>query len=678
MKKIKNLLESKYFLLIVIILTIILCLIPNKKLPIVDNIYQIKHIKVNKNKFTITSDKVLINYYADNVEELNDLIDTYKIGDIIKVDGELSIPNDNTNFNLFNYRLYLRSKKIYYLLKADNIAKVSHSNNILYKIKNKIINKIDQYDRKEYLYTFVLGDSNYIDNNIKDSMQSNGISHLFSVSGMHVSLLSLIILSVLNRIRKSNINDIIVIIFLLFYTFLTNYTPSIMRSTLMFILLYLNKIFKINIKTIYLLIYLFCSFLIYNPYLIYNVGFLFSFSITFFLILFGNNRYKNYFVKLLYTSVVAFIASIPILINNFNSINLLSPILNLLFVPLVSLIIFPLCLITFIIPIVSPLLNVFLDILEYLTIICNKLSINIILSSVNIFIIIIYYLLIMFVLYKLSKGKYKYLLLILIVILIHSNMINLNNEVHFLNVGQGDSILLRLKNKNILIDTGGVIKYGDEWKQSDYSISKDVIIPYLKSFGIKKLDYIIISHGDTDHAGEAINLVNNFKVEKVIFNCGEYNDLEKEIINALNKKKIKYYSCISKLDDLYFLNTKEYDNENDNSNVIYTELNGYKFMFMGDASITTEKEIISKYNLPNIDVLKIGHHGSKTSSCKDFINEINPEYSVISVGKNNRYGHPNKEVLDNLKDSKIYRTDQDGSIMFKIKNNKLKIGTCSP
>ncbi len=140
MKKIKNLLESKYFLLIVIILTIILCLIPNKKLPIVDDIYQIKHIKVNKNKFTITSDKVLINYYADNVEELNDLIDTYKIGDIIKVDGELSIPNDNTNFNLFNYRLYLRSKKIYYLLKADNIAKVSHSNNILYKIKNKIIN----------------------------------------------------------------------------------------------------------------------------------------------------------------------------------------------------------------------------------------------------------------------------------------------------------------------------------------------------------------------------------------------------------------------------------------------------------------------------------------------------------------------------------------------------------
>ena len=189
-------------------------------------------------------------------------------------------------------------------------------------------------------------------------------------------------------------------------------------------------------------------------------------------------------------------------------------------------------------------------------------------------------------------------------------------------------------------------------------------------------------HGDYDHMGETINLVNNFKVEKVIFNCGEFNDLENELIKFLDKKRIKYYSCIKELnvDDnkFYFLKTKEYDNENDNSNVIYTELNGYKFMFMGDASTTTEKEIMNKYNLPDIDVLKVGHHGSRTSSSKEFINEINPKYSIISVGKNNRYGHPNKEVLENLENSKIYRTDEDGSIMFKIKNNKLKIEACSP
>ena len=182
--------------------------------------------------------------------------------------------------------------------------------------------------------------------------------------------------------------------------------------------------------------------------------------------------------------------------------------------------------------------------------------------------------------------------------------------------------------------------------------------------------------------GEAINLVNNFKVEKVIINCGEFNDLEKDLIKVLDKKKIPYYSCIKELNidnnKLYFLQPKEYDNENDNSNVIYTEINGYKFMFMGDAGVGKEKDILKKYNISNIDVLKVGHHGSKTSSSKDFIDEINPNYSIISVGKNNRYGHPNKEVLNNLDNSKIYRTDQDGSIMFKIKNNRLKIETCTP
>ena len=129
---------------------------------------------------------------------------------------------------------------------------------------------------------------------------------------------------------------------------------------------------------------------------------------------------------------------------------------------------------------------------------------------------------------------------------------------------------------------------------------------------------------------------------------------------------------------LHFLNNELYDNENDNSSIIYTELNNHKFIFMGDAGVEVEEDLIEKYNLHDIDVLKVGHHGSKTSSSEKFVNEINPKYSIISVGKNNRYGHPNKEVLNNLENSKIYRTDQEGSIMFKIKNNKLKIETCIP
>ena len=223
-----------------------------------------------------------------------------------------------------------------------------------------------------------------------------------------------------------------------------------------------------------------------------------------------------------------------------------------------------------------------------------------------------------------------------------------------------------------MIDSGG---------NYNYSVS-DNIIKYLKSLGLSKINTLIITHGDYDHMGEAINLVEKFKVENIIFNCGGYNDLEKDLIKVLDKKKIPYYSCIKELKvdrfKLQFLNTGIYDNENDNSLVAYLNYNNYKFLFMGDAGVMVEEDLIEKYNLQDIDVLKVGHHGSKTSSGKEFIDEVNPKNSIISVGKNNRYGHPNDSVLGNLNNSKIYRTDQDGSIEIKLNKNEYKIRTCSP
>ena len=276
-----------------------------------------------------------------------------------------------------------------------------------------------------------------------------------------------------------------------------------------------------------------------------------------------------------------------------------------------------------------------------------------------------------------ENKKLFYHVYIFVFILLHKYYMYFNPffNVVYLSVGNGDSSLITLPyNKgNILIDTGGLY---------NYEIVKNKTIPYLMSLGITKVDYLITTHGDYDHMGEAINLVNNFKVKKVIFNCGEFNDLEKELIKVLDKKKIKYYSCIKELNidnnKFHFLQTKYYDNENDNSNVIYTELDGYKFMFMGDASVTTEKEIMNKYNLPDIDVLKVGHHGSYTSTSTDFINVIKPKYSVISVGENNMYKHPNKSVLDILDNTKLFRTDVDGTIEVKISKKGYKIKTYVP
>lgn len=187
------------------------------------------------------------------------------------------------------------------------------------------------------------------------------------------------------------------------------------------------------------------------------------------------------------------------------------------------------------------------------------------------------------------------------------------------------------------------------------------------------------SHGDCNHMGSSINLIDNFNIENIIFNIGTYNELEKDLIKKLKEKNIRYYKDIKELNidsnKLYFLNTGIYDNENDNSNVIYFKLNNYKFLFMGDASEKREIDIIRKYNIEKIDFFKVGHHGSNTSSNKEFISAIKPKYSLISVGENNRYSHPKENVLDILSKSKIYRTDINRKIQIKIIKNNFSIKT---
>jgi len=644
----------------------------------IDNFY----IKNNKVTMEIKSKEKMLVYYYLRDKEIFD----YNVGDKIKLSGELSEANNSTNFNLFNYKKYLKSKSINYIFEADSISLISKNSNVFYSIKSWLIEWIKKYNSSSYLNTFILGSSKEIDDFVINSYQNNGISHLFSVSGMHVSLLSVFLLKMLKLKIKNNIVPYVVVsLFLIFYAFLTGFSPSIIRAVLLFIIANANKLMGLNVKLNYLYVYMVCVILIINPYLVYNTGFLFSYSITFALILFSGiiNNYKNYFIKVFMTSLISFLTSIPILVNSYFTINLLSIILNVIFVPFVSIILFPFSLITLLFPVVDNLFMALINIMENMSLFFSKFTfLTFTMKYMNIYVVILYYVFIIFLFYKFQNKRYIYGILFFVFVLFYNN-INVFNRTPYLtmiDVGQGDCILIVLPfNKgNILVDTGGIINYYG----NSYSLAENTIIPYLKSEGIKKIDYLIISHGDYDHMGEAINLVENFKVEKVIFNCGPYNDLEKDLIKVLDKEKIPYYSCIKELniDDnkLYFLNNEDYGNENDNSNVIYTELNNHKFLFMGDAGVEVEEDLIQKYNLQNIDVLKVAHHGSKTSSSKIFIDEIEPKYSIISVGKNNRYGHPNDEVLDNLEDSKIYRTDLDGSIMFKIKKNRLQIETCSP
>ncbi len=672
----KNILKYKYILFILIILlTLIRTNINNKSIYNVNEnnfigIVDSYEYKENYITFILKGkEKLKCNYYINDNKKIN-----INYGDKIYLKGTLKEPNNNTIPNTFNYKKYLQNNNIFYTLEIDEIIKLEPTNNIIYKIKNKIQKRLDKIDKTGYLNTFILGNKNFIDNDIYNTYSKNGVLHIFSISGTHISLLASIIFFILNKIKRTNYNTIIVILFLLFYLVLTNFQASITRSIIFFLLLNLFKLKKIKISTLDTLLLAIIIILLINPKFIYNIGFIYSSSISFSLIFYNNKFNKNYILNTLLISLVSFLISLPITINLNYTVNILSILINLIFVPLICFIIYPLSLITFIIPFIYPIFKHLIYITENISNFISNINLFILpIPKLNFITILIYYLLVYI---SLSKNKKYFLLLILFIFIIKNiNKLDTNYYIYYLDVGQGDMSVIKYKNKCIVIDTGG-----KSWN-STYEIT-DNHIKFLYSIGINKIDLLILTHGDYDHLGNALYLTNNFKVDKVIFNNGEYNDLELELIKNLKNKNIKYSKNTNNLNlnniKLYFLNTKNYSEENDNSIVLYSELNNNKLLLMGDASIEVEQNLMNKYNLENIDILKVGHHGSKTSSSENFINYIKPKYSIISVGKNNRYGHPNKEVLQNLKNSNIYRTDKQGSIIFKLKKDKLKIETCSP
>lgn len=662
-------LQSRYIFKILTILILIITIIYTKYYPFKSvfntndtefiGIVEDYIIKDNQIKISLKSKERIIVTYKYTGKVFNNL----SYGDKIKVTGVLKEPSTNNIFNNFNYKKYLYNKKIYYIIEASKIDKIQNNNNHIYTIKNLLYTRINSLKSSNYIKALLFGD-NKLDKEIKTSYQINGISHLFSVSGFHINFITSIIYFYLDRVTyNKKIKYITVDIFLVLYLLLCN-TTSLLRCTVMNILLSINHLLKLNIKKIDIVLLTLILCIIINPFIIYDIGFIYSYTISFFLILY-KNKYKtnNKLLKIIYISLISFLVSLPINIYTSYEINFLSIILNIIIVPIVSLILLPLSLLTLIFPILDNILYLITSILEKISLYTSNINIfKQILSKPSIILIIIYYLIIILIL---SKNKHYYLILILLIFHKTIPLYNSNLEVVMFDVGEADSMLISTPSKkvNILIDTGRGIDINN-------------IIIYLKSIGISKLNYLIITHGDEDHIGGALYLIDNFKVDNVILNKGDYTELEVELITHLKNKNIKYTNNINKIPLLgsymYLLNTKKFSNENDNSIVTYFEYQKYKFLFMGDSSSKTEEYLINNYNLTNISFLKVGHHGSNTSSSPLFINKITPKVSLISVGRNNFYHHPNKEVLTNLSNSVIYRTDINKSIKIKI-NNKVKI-----
>lgn len=624
-------------------------------------------------KLTIDANEKLIGrYYFKTKAEKELFIKSVDVYDTLRLNGELEEAEGSKDIYSFDYKQYLKSKNINYIIKIDKITLISKEKSFFKGIKSFLLKR----NSNPYIKAFIFGNNKSIITDVMSSYQEIGISHLFAISGMHVGLLTLVISKLLMKLNiKEKYIFIIISLFLFFYLFITGVSPSILRAIFFYLFFSINKIYNFNIKGVNIFLLIFSISLLVNPYYIHEVSFLYSYTISFSILLVGN-RISNgsYFKRLFLTSLISFIVSFPITIYFFNQINILSVFYNMLFVPFISMIVFPLSIITYIIPFFEPIFNVFISLMEFLALKFNSISFSkLIFPSLPRYYYILYIIGVIIFIYFYNKKIISVLSILLLALFNYLYPVFFNqNYLMFLDVGQGDSILIHSKDKTMLVDTGGVMNYSREkWQErkNKKSLTNYVTIPVLKKLGIRKIDYLVLTHGDFDHMGEALKLIKQYRVEDIYLNQGNFNLLEKKVI-----KKYRHVYQIREKEEIVFGNinivqiNKEFSDENDSSSVLLMYYKNKKILLTGDASKKSEEYILNKYNIGKIDVLKIGHHGSKTSTSDELLEELRPSLAIISCGKNNRFNHPHKETIDKLKEYRIkyLRTDISGTIRIDL------------
>ncbi len=664
MKNWQVILQSNLFLVLIICLLILrlgLAFNSNNK-----SIYQnnetnfegeILSYKFNGDNLTLTikkKEKLVVYYKIKSEKEKEELEEKIGYKTYIKIMGNLKLPKENTIPNTFNYKKYLYYQHIYYTCEANNIE-IKKNPSFLYQLKNKMVKKLKKMNKKEYFLAFLIGDTSYLDTEI---LRKNGISHLFAVSGMHFSFLVVI----LKKCFKKNnwIHQSILILFQLFYAFLCNFTPSVLRVLILYFIKLPNTYWKLSNKK--MLFFCFSILLMYNPFFIMNIGFQYSFMISFCLSFLTIE--KN---KILKTSFIAFLCSLPISAIHFFEINILSIFFNILLIPAVTFIIYPITFLSLIFPLVRPIYESIITIFEQINNCFVLFSFGrIIIPKVSLIFWIIYYgLLFLF----LQKERKRYLLFLIVFIFIMKLIpkIDSASTVYFLDVGQGDATLFisPYQKEIMLIDTGGIHTFQKEdWqKKKNTSTKSTELVTFFHSLGLTKIHNLIISHGDIDHGGNAKDILASIKVDNICLNQNEDTFIEKEI-RKMYPEKIKE-NIESREYQIKNYSQKEEKDENDASLILRIKTKGVSFLMMADAS----KKVEEKINVEKSDILKIGHHGSNTSSSYSFLKKVNPKYAIISVGENNKYNHPSKETINSLNNLNIhyFETRKSGTIIVKIK-----------
>lgn len=557
----------------------------------------------------------------------------FKYNDCVDVNVEYIDIKNNTNDYAFNEELYLKGQNIYVKAKLKSVVNVKHQRNLYHFIEERLSNNtsISSYQRM-----FVFGEVNSEIEDDYNTLSDLSLVHLFALSGMHISILYSILSQLFNFVLSKRLSKYLCYILIGLYVFSIPFSISLMRA---FFSMVLYEIFKNYFNKLDVFGVLVIVSLLYNPYYIFNISFVFTYFIYFIVLLTKN--FKNSFFYI-------YLSSLPIVLSINYEFSILSLFSADILTPFIEVFYTVICL-SIIFPFLESVLLLCVSCLNNMIVFLNHVSLRFLVGKPNLSFLVLYYVIFILILIKKEQKKRTLTLMCILFSLVFSfsvyNRYKIYGDVSMIDVGQGDCTLIRLplNRGNILIDTGG---------NKDYDIAKNTIIPYLKAIGIDHLDYVYISHDDFDHNGALISLTENFEVRQVISQYEKYRKISSMEVEMFDHS----FSSES----------------NDNSLIMRVKLPAMTILFMGDASISLEKELCDKEYDLTCDIIKIGHHGSSTSTSSMLLDKAKPSVAMIGVKENNIYKHPSQEVISRLQRKGVYilRTDRHGMFHIRYYNHK--------
>jgi competence protein ComEC len=658
---------------------------------IISDIQEKEYKKVCTAKIVRNNKKILINI------KMSQDIPSMKYGDSLYIEGEFKQPEEARNYKGYNYKQYLKTKKIIGTVELEKAKILKSSNgsfihNIQKYIKDTINGTLTD-EEGNLLLAILLGDKDKLSEDIQESFKTSNLSHMLAVSGAHVSYIILGLTYVLQNsiIGKKN-GKIVCIFFLLVFMAITNFTPSVTRACIMAILTLFSSIIyrKSDVYTNISVAALIT--LIFNPYSLLDLGFQLSYGGTIGIIIFikriqekkSNSKVINYIKQMALVSIYANIIIIPIMMYHFNTVSFTFIISNIMASPILGIIVitgFLFIIASITVKPLTRLIAIFikpiLSILIKISQICSKLPFsNILVVTPYMFNVISYYAIILYCIKSKKNNKCKIIICLLIVLILINFIIYIFPQklrIFFIDVGQGDSTLIITPDKKtVLIDGGG---------SDSFDVGEKVLLPYLLDRRILKIDYVLISHFDTDHCGGILTIMEKVKVKNIIISeQAEHSENYERFKKLMIHKRIRLIE-VKKGDKIKIGRYSEFkilfptsrllsENPlNNNSIVAQFNYNNFKMLFTGDIEKLAEQQILKTEKAEiRADILKVAHHGSKTSSIPEFIKAVRPKIALIGVGKNNTFGHPNQQTIKNLENIKcrIYRTDLQGEIIIKI------------